>query len=62
MLILTLFMSEKMDDDYSKTTELHKRYHNFTTESCAKEKLDILVKVKISDKKYITIAKMLRHY
>ena len=51
-----------MDDDYSKTTELHKRYHNFTTESCTKEKLDILVKVKISDKKYITIAKMLHHY
>ena len=50
MLILTLYMSKKTDNDYSKTTELHKRYHNFTTESCTKEELDMLVKVKISDK------------
>lgn len=43
-------MSKNMDIDYSKTTELHKRYHNFTTENCTKEKLDMLVKVRISDK------------
>ena len=47
MLILTLGMSKKTDYDYSKTTELHKRYHNLATENCTKEELDILVKVKI---------------
>lgn len=50
MLILTLCMSKKTDNDYSKTTELHKRYHNLATENCIKEELDILVKVRISDK------------
>ena len=43
-------MSKNMDNDYSKTTELHKRCHNLVTENCAKEELDMLVKVKISDK------------
>lgn len=50
MLILTLCMSKKTDNDYSKTTELHKRHHNLATENCTKEELDILVKVRISDK------------
>ena len=50
MLILTLCMSKKTDNYYSKTTKLHMRYHNFATENCTKEELDMLVKVKISDK------------
>ena len=50
MLILTLCMSKKTDNDYSKTTELHKRCHNLVTENCTKEELDMLVKVRISDK------------
>ncbi len=44
------FDKKGKNNDYSKAIELHKQCHNLVTENCTKEELDMLVKVKISDK------------